>query len=206
MLSITIKTEDIDENYEDLIAALEEDAVHVDVGIHAASGEEMLKIAGAHEFGASIKSPGGQPFFITDDPKWAAVENSAPLDDGKTIVFMAKGRAGAKTKPHEIEIPARPFVRSTMDEKGAGYTEQMGSFWQSILDGKIGIRQALLLMGEQVQGDIKNKIVSIDTPPNAESTIRKKKGVDNPLVDTGAMLNSVRYEVKNVQEQTVENG
>ena len=203
LISVKIEHVDKDQRYWDLIRELEETAVHVDIGIHPVSGEEMVMIASTQEFGATIQNPGGQPFFITKDPKWASVPNAAPLDDGSTMVFMAKGKPGALTKPHTIEIPARPFIRSTVDEKRDEYGEEMQKFWQMILDAKIGVQQALSLMGQRVESDVKAKIVSIKTPPNAPSTIRKK-GVDNPLVDTGKMLNSVRYAVKNVHEQVVE--
>ncbi len=207
MISVQVVTVDKDQRYWDLIRTLEDDAVHVDIGIHPVSGEKMVTIASANEFGAVINNPGGQPFFITDDPKWRDVPNSALLDDGSTMVFLAKGKSGmGETKPHEIVILARPFIRSTVDDNRERYAEMMSKFWQQIMDGEIGIQQALELVGNQVEGDVKATMVALKTPGNAPSTIRKKKGVDNPLIDTGAMLNSVRWAVKNIQESLVEMG
>lgn len=206
IVSVTIDTVDKDQRYWDLIRELEETAVHVDIGIHPVSGEEMVMIASVNEFGTVINHPGGQPFFITSDEKWKDVPNAAPLGDNKTMVFRAKGKPGAQTKPHKIIIPARPFIRSTVDEKRDQYADQMKKLWQGILDAEIGVQQALALMGHRVETDVKAKIVSLKVPGNAPSTIRKKKGVDNPLVDTGALGSSIRYAVKNVHEQTVELG
>lgn len=207
MISVQVATVDDDSNYRKLIAELEEKAVHVDIGIHPVSGQEMVMIASTQEFGATIDHPGGQPFFITNDPKWENVSNAAPLSDGKTMVFLSKSKQGmGKTKPHSIEIPARPFIRSTADERRDDYAELMSGYWQDILDLKIGIKQALVLIGQQVESDVKAKMITLKTPPNAPATIRKKLGVDNPLIDTGALLSSIRYGIKNIHEQLVELG
>lgn len=46
-------------------------------------------------------------------------------------------------------------------------------------------------LGLMLEGKIKNKIVSIRSPGNSDATKARKKGVDNPLIDTGQMLQSV---------------
>lgn len=207
MIAVQVAVVDNDQRYRALIRELEDKAVHVDIGIHPVSGEEMVMIASVNEFGAVIQHPGGQPYFITEDAKWKDRPNVGFLDDGQMIVFLRKGSRGmGETEPHEIEIPARPFIRSTADEKRDQYGDMMSKFWQQILDAKIDIKQALILIGQQVESDVKAKMVALKEPGNAPSTIRKKMGVDNPLIDTGVMLNSVRYAVKNVQEQIVEMG
>jgi hypothetical protein len=43
------------------------------------------------------------------------------------------------------------------------------------------------------QNDVRKAIRDLDSPPNAESTI-KAKGSSNPLIDTGQMINSIRWE------------
>jgi hypothetical protein len=47
-------------------------------------------------------------------------------------------------------------------------------------------------MGQLAEGHVKQEITDLRTPPNAESTIRAK-GSDNPLIDTGALRQSIRY-------------
>ena len=53
---------------------------------------------------------------------------------------------------------------------------------------------SLSLMGEYVKGQLQKSIRDLKTPVNAPSTVQKK-GFDDPLIDTGHMINSVDYEV-----------
>ena len=201
IISVNVQIEDNDKAYRDLLHTLEGDVSHVDIGIHPVSGEEMVMIASTHEFGAVIAHPGGQPFYPSKkEPKGP----SAELDDGSFIGFKKKGSKGPKTKPHEIIIPMRSFIRSTVDEKRKNYEQVGGEQWNKILEGKKTIRQALVFLGQMIEKDIKAKIVSLDTPPNAPSTIKAKGGDDNPLIDTGAMLGSVRYAVKTAKGNVVD--
>jgi len=50
------------------------------------------------------------------------------------------------------------------------------------------------LLGEKAVADVKNKIDAISEPPNAQSTIDKKRGSTNPLVDSGLLRQSVSWE------------
>ena len=52
----------------------------------------------------------------------------------------------------------------------------------------------LQMMGELLAGQLRASIIAMKSPPNAPSTIRKK-GFDDPLIDTGHMLNSVDFEI-----------
>ena len=63
--------------------------------------------------------------------------------------------------------------------------------FQQTHDAKI----AAALTSTYVENLIKAKIASGDFTPNAPSTI-KKKGRNQPLVDTGRMLNSVKGVVR----------
>jgi hypothetical protein len=90
-------------------------------------------------------------------------------------------------------IPERPFLRDTAD----AIRPEMNSLADKILDrimrGKSTIDEGLDIMGLKVQSAIKAAITNWKTPPNAPSTIAKK-GVDNPLVDTGQMRNSIEFQ------------
>ncbi|MFT4056182.1 MAG: phage virion morphogenesis protein [Novosphingobium sp.] len=62
--------------------------------------------AAIHEFGGTIKHPGGTPYFMRD---------------GKAV-FVGNSGYGAfhtlpKTKPHDIEMPARPYMGPARDAK-----------------------------------------------------------------------------------------
>jgi len=50
-------------------------------------------------------------------------------------------------------------------------------------------------MGELIQGELQGSIRDLTSPALAASTVRAK-GFDKPLIDSGVMLRSVDFEVK----------
>lgn len=210
ILSLNANVVDDDKSYRDLLRRLSDEASHVDVGIHAVSGEELVMIAGVHEFGAVINHPGGQPYIIRDARKHSSRETRRqrgsyiPLKDGKEMVFLSKGKKGmGVTKPHKIHIPSRSYIRSTVDDYRAKYMLQAKREWQAILDGRKTITRALGAMGLLIETDIRLRILSNIPPPLAPETIRRK-GSSKSLIDTGALLNSVRYAIKTKRDAVIE--
>lgn len=92
-------------------------------------------------------------------------------------------------------IPERPFIRTTADQRRQAYANIAAREADKIIQGKSTVFRSLSMLGQVAESDVKKKITSIRIPPNAASTIRKK-GSDNPLIDTGRMRASVRYIVK----------
>lgn len=215
IISVDVKIEDTDRGYNELVRTLTEKASHVDIGVHSFSGEELVVIATANEFGATIRHPGRQPFIIVDDKftakgraRQSRGQRSArvPLEGGKVLVFLKKGKKGmGVTKPHTIIILARSFIRSTVDMNREFYGVMAERLWNAIVDGQQGPKEALSLIGLRIQADIQRTIQTLKEPPNAPETIRRK-GSDNPLVDTGTLVQSIRYAVKNPQGQNVDVG
>ena len=74
--------------------------------------------------------------------------------------------------------PPRPFFRTMIAEKSPAWPAQMGQLAKST--GYDGPR-VLALMGEQIEGDLKESINNFSDPPLAPSTI-KAKGFDKPLI------------------------
>ena len=68
-----------------------------------------------------------------------------------------------------------------------------GSFPKPPQVGK-AMAEALARTGQYIEGEIKRKIGSGPFTPNSPATIRKKKS-SKPLIDTGHMRQSVRYEI-----------
>ena len=194
--------EDRDLGMDALMREIRTTADHVDIGVHADEGEELVKIAAAHEYGATINNPGGQPYIIVDARKHGSRETRkqrsgyAPLADGKEIIFLKKGQKGmGVTKPHTIVIPMRSYIRSTVDENAEKYQQAAAGLIERIVDGTLDKFTALQVMGETIQADIKRKIRTIKSPALKPETIRRK-GSDQPLIDHGILLNSIRYVVK----------
>lgn len=91
-------------------------------------------------------------------------------------------------------IPARPFISTTADEKRTAWGNLQDKLIEQILDRKIKAMKALESVGKQAVLDIKSKIQSITSPPNAPSTI-KQKGSSKPLFESGMLQDSIDYEV-----------
>ena len=90
------------------------------------------------------------------------------------------------------KIPARPWLDVGVEQ---GNKEYLDVIEEGIADG-LSQDQILEQVGAIAAGYAQQYITDLDTPPNAPSTV-KKKGSNNPLIDTGAMRASVTYIVTN---------
>ena len=200
-MKASVTVEDRDLGMDKLMREIRAAADHVDIGVHADEGEELVKIAAAHEYGATINNPGGQPYIIVKARPHGSESRKKrsgymPLADGKEIIFLKKGQKGmGVTKPHTIVIPMRSFIRSTVDENADNYQQAAAGLIGRIVDGSIDKHTALQVMGEMIQRDIKRKMRTIKSPPLKPETIRRK-GSNQPLIDKGILLGSIRYVVK----------
>lgn len=95
---------------------------------------------------------------------------------GEEYVTWAYAARTAKT----IEETLLPEIQNLID-KGVDGEE----FWHKV--GRMGV------------ATMKGVIRNVDVPHNADSTIRKK-GFDNPLIETGGMLDSVDYKLKDRED------
>jgi hypothetical protein len=91
--------------------------------------------------------------------------------------------------------PERATLRTAFDENIEKINQMKFKLYVKIVNGKITNEAALKILGEYIVNLTKKKIVELDSPPNKQSTIRKK-GSENPLIDTAQMLNSVQSVVK----------
>lgn len=157
--------------------------IHSDSGQHDDSGGKTVAyIAAVHEYGAEINHPGGTGYVIGKNGMASFVSNSFT------------GPVHGVTGPHKIKIPERSFLRSTMRTMKDSYQDAMKRIYKkAIKDPSYSTRNAMGKLGRKAEGDVKKAIRDMKSPPNAPSTIAQKKGADNPLIDTGQMLNSVRW-------------
>lgn len=95
-------------------------------------------------------------------------------------------------------IPARPFLRKSVDENTAEINAFLQTQKESLLQG-MPAEQILNEIGIFQKDLIQEKITEGSFPPNAASTIRKK-GSDKPLIDTGRMRQSVNYVIRRKEE------
>jgi hypothetical protein len=184
MIKGTVTTKEVDHGWAALKRRFRQQSSVVKIGVQEDESQTLLVIAAANEFGATINHPGGTPYIIGKDGK------------AKFVSLSRGGKVAGFTKPHKITIPARSYIRSNFDENEDNYDRLVETLYGRIIDGDLEVFAGLEIVGLKVEADIKRKMVTLKSPANAPSTIRKKKGEDNPLIDQGTLLNSIRFVVE----------
>lgn len=170
------------------LAALRSDKV-VTVGIHEEAGNvesgdlTMAGLGAMLNFGATIKHPGGTSYGYA----------SKAAADRDEVRFLKRGAGYMElgvTRPHNIDIPAREWLEPGV----ASATPEVLLTIQDGMDAGQSMDQILEAVGAVAAGKVKVYMTDLKTPPNAASTIRKK-GSSNPLIDSGAMRQSVTHKV-----------
>lgn len=103
-------------------------------------------------------------------------------------------RGGASGGGWGGPIPERPFLRNAMRDNAAKYRQGMKQGAVKALRGQTGLRTILAELGNDAQDDVKDSIVSLSSPPNSPVTI-ELKGSDNPLIDSGALHDAIRWKI-----------
>lgn len=199
MASASGFVKDIDKGWDRIVKERLGDKV-VKVGITGAQAEAVHKDAGitnaqlgaVHEYGATIQHPGGTS-FSSDFTNGNRFIKNADVADHDNV-----GVTGA----HVIVIPARSFMRSTMDANHM-YAADIDKAVKAILDGKLHEDRALDLIGAKAASDVMRTIEKGIPVPLAASTI-KRKGSSKPLIDNKDLLRSITHAV--VDKSTVTKG
>ena len=120
------------------------------------------------------------------------IQSDAGENEGVSIAeYAAFNEFGTRT------IPERPFMRKTFDDNLANHNKLIERLFKGMLGGKLDAKMAFKILGQQTEDDMKNTIMTGIFTPNSDCTVAKK-GSSRPLIDTGTMRNSIRYEVENV--------
>ena len=127
---------------------------------------------------------------IADNMGGGAVEvgfmEGATYPDGTSVAEVAFFNEFGKSN----QVP-RPFFRRMIAEESGTWAGKMAGLAKKYnYDGAT----VLALMGEDINGALKQSINNLTSPPLKPSTIAAK-GFDKPLIDTSVMLNSTTYKV-----------
>lgn len=97
-----------------------------------------------------------------------------------------------------VNIPARPFFRTALifEEGNKKVSDYVKETLKMVTTGKLTASQSMDKIGLFCKGRVVNSITNGKWAPLDKATI-KAKGKSKPLVDTGLMLKSVDYEVRN---------
>lgn len=106
-------------------------------------------------------------------------------------------------------IPARPFLRQSVDNNGAQIAATCKKQIEAIIRGQATAETALKTIGAMQVGLVQKEIRDGDFAPNAPITRNggwmhrngksfyvEGKGSDQPLIDTGRMRQSVHYVIE----------
>jgi hypothetical protein len=125
--------------------------------------------------------------------------------DGEVLEYAAWNEYGVRGPPYSQHgdgkwfIPPRPFIRGWADNKAENIKRTQEKIFKKVTSGKWDADDAIMRLGEFAQDGIKSYIRTGTFTPNADSTIKRKtvrgKKGTTPLINTGTLRNSVRYEV-----------
>ena len=119
---------------------------------------------------------------------------TAKYPDGTPVAAVAAWNEFGTRRPNgRVGTPSRPFFRNAIANAEDGLVDIARRHIDPVI---LEIsKEAAGLMGAYMQGEIQREIVNLRTPPNAPITIERKKGKDNPLIDTGTLRTAVTWKV-----------
>ncbi|MGJ8524338.1 hypothetical protein LMG33818_000046 [Halomonadaceae bacterium LMG 33818] len=155
-------------------------------------GDLIAPYAAANELGATIHVPEQQRDM-----------NFKIAKDGKSrfsTLSKANFQENVTVPAHTVVIPPRPFLRSTVAEKGKNWAQALK--FEIVQQGITAdsVKLALTAVGEMAANDVRSTIQKGVNPANAPSTIKQKqrRGNADPehtLVNTGSMQAAISYGV-----------
>lgn len=177
----------------------------VAVGFFGSDDSQLLTVVRANEYGAHIVPKKAKYLWV---PSKNAIKRYGKNVRARDVtgLFIPPGKhvacveEGGKLVVYfylleESNIPARPFLRKSLEENSSKYGRMIKSGIEGILyDGKTG-KELLSKLGVTAVADIRATLTRWTKPGNAPLTINNKKGQDNPLTDTGMLPKRVTWKI-----------
>ena len=155
------------------------------------TGISVPMVAAIQEYGATINMPAR----TTTVYRKTNAAGTDFLHGGRFVKRSESNFASTHDVPaHTVTIPPRPFMRNTVTDHQDEWPKNAADLLRA---NNLDVGIVAPLMGELIKGQIQQTIKDFHDPPNAPSTIRKK-GFDNPLIDSSEMLNFVDYNVDTI--------
>lgn len=133
-------------------------------------------------------------------------------DDGSGAQSVSVATYAFYNEFGTARIPARPFIRSTVEERKSQWAAILASGLRGSRLERQEKERAFRLLGRAAAADIQAKIASNMPPPNAPSTVRQKmkritggsaqesaSHAPGTLINTGTLLKSIDYEVGEIE-------
>jgi len=122
--------------------------------------------------------------------KVGVMGDAGTSDEGADMLLIA---AVNEFGSADGRVPERSYIRAGFDKNRSKLRNTAAALWGRVLDGDMDQRQALGLLGETHQDQVQKFLTALSAPPNAASTIARKRGSANPLIDTGRLRSSIRW-------------
>ena len=164
---------------------------------------KVIKVTGGDKYKALLAKIAAQKVGV----KAGIFDNATTTEvryDGKkkkNLVWTPAGKSIAEYAIYNefgtADIPARPFMRQTVEKHQKEWCEQIGQFLKGQPDNAKG---AMMFIGEVMRADIVDEIEHGDFKELNDKTkerkaLLKSNDADKPLVATGQMEHAVAYEV-----------
>lgn len=120
-------------------------------------------------------------------PKEAGVASGEQSQMSEVATIAVYNEFGTK------RIPPRPALQTSFIVNKNGIKERLRKEAANIVKGRQNALIGIGRVGAWLTAQTKKTYRSWSTPPNALSTMRQKKGVNNPLIDTGQMVNTITH-------------
>lgn len=91
-----------------------------------------------------------------------------------------------------VNIPARPFMRFTLDHYQKDWQELLNDCVFKVLLEQMTPEDVYKTLGERMVSDMQRTLKEFSNPRNAPLT-EERKGFNNPLIDTKKLLNSISW-------------
>lgn len=115
-------------------------------------------------------------------------------EGGKKSNEVTLGDVAAMNEFGTESIPPRPFIKGSFDANKDEWRKLTRKLAHELMHGKKSFDNVLNTLGMKIQADTKSYMHDLKDPANAEIT-KKKKKFDNPLIETGQLVNSIHYEI-----------
>lgn len=153
-------------------------------------GTSVAEVAVTNEFGGTVTVPEHEAtIYRSINEKTGDFRRGGRFVKAEQSNFATTHMVPA----HTVTTPPRPYFRQMVEAGKGRWGGELGTLIRTC-DFDVG--RAMATMGARVSGELQESIRSFSNPANAASTIAKK-GFDDPLIETGHMLNSVDSEVVN---------
>jgi phage gpG-like protein len=113
-------------------------------------------------------------------------------EDGAPIAVIA---AVHEFGSADGRIPERSFLRVPLRQNAEGFKKAFQAMIPKVVDGEMTMHQVMSQLGARAVAVSQEAISDGIEPANAESTIARK-GSSKPLIDTGALRQSITFVVE----------